>query len=300
VTFQPRRAANRLARRVARAALWRLQQWLAETPSEGSAPRDYDREPFLYPWLNAKFREIANDPQVARKPQYIWGVLQGASLAKSLHIPRVSVIEFGVAGGGGLVALQTIAARVEALCKVAIDVYGFDTGHGLPKPQDWRDLPNLYAEGHFPMDPDALRAQLKTARLILGPVAETVPSFVASRPAPVAFVSIDLDLYTSTVHALKVFEAEGLLLLPRVLCYFDDILGFTFSEFTGERLAMSEFNAKHCLRKIAPIYGLKYFLDEAVRNQWWTESMYIAHLFDHELYGQHDGLSQLRRLDLRE
>lgn len=27
--------------------------------------------------------------------------------------------------------------------------YGFDTGKGLPKPQDYRDLPNLYRESAF-------------------------------------------------------------------------------------------------------------------------------------------------------
>ena len=149
------------------------------------------------------------------------------------------------------------------------------------------------------MDPDMLKARLKKARLILGPVAETVPGFVASRPAPVAFASIDLDLYTSTVHALKLLEAENALLLPRVFCYFDDISGFTFSEFAGERLAINEFNENHSMRKISLIPGLKYYLDDDMRGNPWEEKIYIAHIFEHDLYGRPDGLSRLTSLDLR-
>lgn len=288
-----------LAKRVTRGALRRLRKWLADGTGSGPAIRDEAREPFLYPWLNARFKEIAGDPHAAQKPQYIWGALQGVCLAKALGITRVSLVEFGVAGGNGLVALETVAERLETLCGLAIDVYGFDTGRGLPRPEDYRDVPNLYAEGYFPMAPDMLKARLKKARLILGPVAETVPGFVASRPAPVAFASIDLDLYTSTVHALKLLEAENALLLPRVFCYFDDISGFTFSEFTGERLAINEFNENHSMRKISLIPGLKYYLDDDMKGQPWEEKIYIAHIFEHDLYGRPDGLSRLTSLDLR-
>ena len=288
--------AARNGNRVARAVARRIRGLLTHRTAVRHAPDD--REPFLYPWLNAKFKEIAADPLAARKPQYIWGTLQGATLAQALGIPRVSVIEFGVAGGNGLAALERVAEKVEALCGVGIDVYGFDTGRGLPRPEDYRDLPNLYGEGHFPMNPDALRARLKKARLILGPVADTVPRFLESEAAPVAFASIDVDLYTSTVDVLKLFESGSRILLPRVFCYFDDIFGFTFSEFTGERLAIREFNEKHSMRKISLIPGLKYFLDEDLRTAWWAESIYIAHIFEHELYARSDGLSRLTNLDL--
>jgi hypothetical protein len=47
------------------------------------------------------------------------------------------------------------------------------------------------------------------------------------------------------MNALALFEADHRLLLPRVRCYFDDILGFTFGDHVGERLAISEFNESH-------------------------------------------------------
>src|SRR5690349_6066954 len=53
---------------------------------------------------------------------YAWGVLQAAVLAKSLDHSRISVIEFGVAGGNGLVALEKISEVVSAHYAVHIDV----------------------------------------------------------------------------------------------------------------------------------------------------------------------------------
>ena len=95
------------------------------------------------------------------------------------------------------------------------------------------------------MDADKLKRRLERARLILGDVRETVPKFILSDVSPVAFAGFDLDFYTSTMHALALFEADHRLLLPRVHCYFDDILGVTFGDQVGERLAISEFNESH-------------------------------------------------------
>jgi hypothetical protein len=179
---------------------------------------------------------------------------------------------------------------VESVLGVGIDVYGFDTGTGLPKPLDYRDLPNLWRESAFPMDVARLKERLKKARLILGPVGKTLQGFIESSPAPIGFISFDLDYYSSTVDALTLLEADHAVLLPRVHCYFDDIMAFSYSEFTGERLAIAEFNAKHHVRKLAPIYGLRYYVPAVQAQAQWTEQFYLAHLFDHTLYNHHDGL----------
>jgi hypothetical protein len=195
-----------------------------------------------------------------------------------------------VAGGNGLISLEKIAESVEERFELHIDVYGFDTGAGLPKPVDYRDLPNLWRESAFPMDVERLQQRLKKAQLMLGLVGETVVDFIRSCPAPVAFISFDLDYYSSTIDAFKLLEAACSVLLPRVYCYFDDIIAFTYSDFTGERLAIKEFNASHSMRKISPIYGLRYFLPRSHRDTMWSEQFYITHLFDHHLYSRHDGL----------
>jgi hypothetical protein len=234
------------------------------------------------------------------RKDYVWGSLHGAHLAKSIGIDSVSLIELGVAGGNGLVALERIGAAIEHHLGVKAAVYGFDTGIGLPPPTDVRDCPNLYAEGDYPMDVERLRSRLYSAELVLGPVRDTIGAFLERRPAPVAFVSFDLDFYTSTRDAMPLIEADTSLLLPRVHCYFDDITGFTYSEWNGERLAIAEFNAQHEQRKISPIYALRHYVPGHFANDRWVDNYFLAHIFDHPLYGVPDGLTPLPRADLDE
>lgn len=246
--------------------------------------------PFQYPFWETM--AVSTSPY----PQYQWGTLCAAGLAQALGIPRISVVEFGVAGGNGLVELERQAALAAEASGVVIDVHGFDTGTGLTKPVDHRDLPQMWQEGWYPMDPERLRARLSSAQLHLGPVAETVPAFLAEGHAPIGFVSFDLDLYSSTVDAFGVFRGALEAVLPRVVCYFDDVIGFSHGDFSGERLAISEFNDQHDDRKLSQIYGLRYVL---ALDQWWTHQMYLLHAFAHPRYNDEDGTNRLRDLPLR-
>ncbi|RMF72466.1 MAG: hypothetical protein D6744_16795 [Planctomycetota bacterium] len=245
---------------------------------------------FAYPYLNWVQRCVGHGSYGRLRRHYTWGVIQAAFVAAELKLPRITVVEFGVAGGNGLIALDMLPERLAAFFPTRIDVVGFDAGAGLPPPQDHRDHPNLWSAGDYRMDADALRKRLSHARLILGDVSETVPAFLASRPAPVGFVAFDLDYYSSTAYALRLLAADASLLLPRVYCYFDDILGFTFNDYGGERLAIREFNQQHADRKISPIYGLRHQVDERFRDDAWLDQMHLAHVFDHPLYGHPDGL----------
>lgn len=285
----------RLVKNAVKACAKALVRWINEDEPNTSHEAPCDNS---YRWLGQNFLKLMKDPICAKNPGYIWGVLQGAVLGKVLDIERISVIEFGVAGGRGLVAMERTAELVEEMTGIGIDVYGFDTEYGLPKPQDYRDLPNIFFDGQFPMDRSRLEKRLRRAQLKLGLVEETVPSFLASNPSPIAFVSVDLDLYSSTRQALKIFEGAECLLLPRVLCYCDDILGFTYSDYTGERLAISEFNAIHAMRKFSPVYGLKYYVPQRHRNSSWPEKFFFLHVFDHVLYNHPDSLSRDMRIDL--
>jgi hypothetical protein len=271
-------------------AVRRIKTWADETDGKAETPNKAE-EALAYVWLNSQLEQmIAERGTRYFRPNYVWGLLQGAHLAKSIGIERISVIEFGVAGGNGLVALDHIAQKVEEILDVGIDVYGFDTGVGLPKPTDYRDLPNIWVEGAFSMEVDRLKKRLARAELVLGPVEKTVPLFIAARPAPVAFIAFDLDYHSSTMQAFKLLEADQALLMPRIYSYFDDIMGHTYSDFTGERLAIREFNSDHPKRKISPIYGLKYFLPKPYDQEAWSEMFYITHIFDHRMYSAYDGL----------
>ena len=258
---------------------------------------DYPQVPFdnTYAWLNWAFSQVnaKASPLGRSRPQYIWGIAQGAALAKVLGETRISVIEFGVAHGAGLIALESAARAISELTNISIDVLGFDTGTGLPRPVDVRDQPNLWYCGQFPMHEQRLSSRLITAKLYLGRVEDTLPRFLSGRPSPIAFASFDMDLYSSTRDALRIFESDHTRLLPRVFSYFDDISGHTYNDFCGERLAIAEFNSNHPNTKLSPIYGLRYFIPRTACAEYpWPEGMYIAHIFDHKRYNLRDSINK--------
>jgi hypothetical protein len=225
------------------------------------------------------------------RPHYAYGVQQATVLARRLGIPRISVIEFGVAGGAGLVEMDRMARLATADTGVAIDVYGFDTGRGLPKPTDHRDLPYTWREGDFVMDEGALRARLPQAKLVLGHIQETVPGFLeAHDPAPIGFVSVDVDYYSSTAAALRLFDGDHRHFLPRVFCYLDDTVGdddqVIHNDHVGELAAVRELNEANDAMKLSPINGLRH--KRAVPAPW-NDLIYVLHRFDHPDYGTYVG-----------
>ena len=98
---------------------------------------------------------------------YAYGLFHAAELARRLDVERITAIEFGVAGGNGLLAMETHAKQVEELSGVIVDIFGFDTGEGLTLPQDFRDMPYRFKSESYKMNIPALRARLKKANLYL-------------------------------------------------------------------------------------------------------------------------------------
>ena len=233
------------------------------------------------------FIERLERDKLDRMP-YAYGLFRAALEAKALGIPAISAVEFGVAGGNGLLALESYAEEIERETSVRCHVFGFDSGDGMPPPIDYRDMPHIWQPGFFRMDVDLLKQRLGRAQLILGNVAETVPQFAArSDVPPVGFVSFDLDFYSSTVEAFRLFDQPSNRLLPRVFCYFDDCIGDDWelhSPFAGELLAIDEFNRQHPARKVAPIYGLRH---KRWRPAQWNDMMFVMHCFDHPRYTEH-------------
>jgi hypothetical protein len=252
----------------------------ASGATDGPAPSSTDVA-VTFPWCL--------EQGVDTRPQYLWGVLLAVRIAKALGLRRVAALEFGVAGGNGLLALERAGAAASALSGIDVEVYGFDAGSGMPAPVDHRDVPWLIEPGWFEMDEPALRSRLSTAQLVLGPVAETVPSFAGAEHAPVGFVAFDLDYYSATVDAFGVLAAPAAQLVPRVACYFDDMFGYGWSDFNGERAAIADFNAAHEQRKIGKIHGLRYGLPRAHFDLPWPEQMYLHHAFDHPEYCTAEG-----------
>lgn len=252
-------------------------------PPPASKPTRWDptQTSALYTWC------VQNG--VDTRPQYLWPVLHSAHAARALDIPAITVLEFGVAGGNGLIALERAAAAAGDLSATDVHVVGFDSGSGMPTPKDPRDAPWLIEPEYFAMDEAALRARLTSAELVIGDVAETVPAWTRGEHPPIGFISFDLDYYSSTMSAFGVLDSEPDGLLPRIPCYFDDLFGFAWSDFTGERAAIDEYNAANERRKIAKIHGLRFELAPEEFTREWHEKLYVFHAFDHPRYGDSEG-----------
>lgn len=232
------------------------------------------------------------------RPNYTWPVLHAASVASRTGREAVSVIEFGVAGGNGLLALEGAAAFAQRELGVDVRVYGFDTGAGLPEPRDHRDAPFLMKRGDFAIDVELLRSRLTRAELVLGDVAESIPRFLQSSHPEIAFIAFDLDYYSSTRDALAILGADASSLMPRVLCYFDDTHGYPWGDSNGARLAIAEYNRGGEERKLDQIHGLRHLLPSSQREQRWPDAIYLAHAFDHPAYNEPEGTALVDRLDL--
>jgi len=239
----------------------------------------------------AKFEPLPSGPPPLVKssqwyPSYAYGSLCAARLASALDLDAVSLLELGVAGGNGLVELERIAGVLSDDYGLQTDVAGFDLGTGMPTPADYRDVPYIWQHGFFSMDEDQLRARLQSAQLYIGDITRTGPQYLATNPAPIGFISFDMDYYSATVSAFDaLFFADPSQFLPRVFCYFDDTTGphdEYHCNFAGELLAINEFNQRSQHRKLDKIHGLRYRM--LPMDEPWIEAMYVLHLFDHPNY----------------
>ena len=216
---------------------------------------------------------------ISERPAYLLGVHHAARRAVREGVGEIAVIEFGVAGGDGLLVLEREAAAVGKELGVAIRVYGFDNGPaGLPAfIGDHRDHPDKWKPGDFPMDVPLLRSRLGPGTsLVLGDVAETVPAFFDDPDVPpVGFIAFDLDLYSSTAHALRILDRPGKRTLDHVALYFDDVEHSISHRFAGELLAIDEFNRDHEDVKIDRWRGLRS--DRPFPEAGYLRKMYMAH-----------------------
>ena len=222
-----------------------------------------------------------------QRPHYAYCIFHAADLAQRLNIPRISIIEFGVAGGNGLVSIERIIDLLKSTTDIKTDfeVYGFDTGKGLPEFETYADLPYWFRPSQYQMDIDRLKSQLTYTKLVIGNIRDTIGSFFDSYcPAPVGTMLIDVDYYSSTIDCLTIFDRPGYdkYFLPRIHLYFDDIIGQElemYGPFNGMLRAIEESNNKrddvkiHLNQNLIPRSHIGY------RYQ-----IYYAHLFKHSRY----------------
>jgi hypothetical protein len=230
------------------------------------------------------FREKESFGLIPR-PNYAYGILRAADLARFAGKRAVTVCEFGVATGDGLLNMAELADMIKAETGVELRVVGLDTGEGLPAIEDYRDHPELWVAGDFAMtNKETLKERMAgRAELILGDIKDTVGGFVSSlsEAAPLGFVSIDVDIYSAAKAAFQALDGPPELYTPAVSLYCDDVRSFFSNRWCGELRAIEEFNQEHELRKIDRDRSLPG--GRPIATEAWYESMFICHVLDHEI-----------------
>lgn len=227
-------------------------------------------------------------------PAYLYGLLSAARTARAAGVEAFSAVEFGVAGGNGLCALEAHAERVEALSGVSVSVFGLDSGAGLRASTEPMDCVFALPPGEFAMDEARLRARLRRAELVLGPVEQTVGPFMARAERgeipPIGFMSQDLDVYTGTIATLRALPASPERMLPRVPIYFDDLTGYPYSTEVAEWAAIRTHN-EESPRRIGQVPNLEQALGGASRFATWPRHVFTLHVFDHPRYNDRESFS---------
>jgi hypothetical protein len=140
---------------------------------------------------------------------------------------------------------------------------------------DYRDHPDMWMPGDYPMDVDSLRAKLAPRTpLILGDNADTIERFNEEyKPSPIGFMSIGVDLYSSTAAAHRTLDLCPI--LRQVAIYCDGIDVALCHRWAGELLAIDEFNQKHANLKFDRWRGLRNGRPFPVTP--WIDRMFICH-----------------------
>ena len=218
------------------------------------------------------------------RANYAYGMLRAADMARCFGKKRVTMIEFGIASGAGLLNMVNLAPIIETETGIKLRIVGFDTGAGLPPVQGYKDHPELWNSGDFAMeDREALVREIGgRAEIIWGDIADTIGPFTnAIDPvAPLGFISVDVDIYSAAKAALRCLTSQAKKYNPAVSMYFDDVNFFFANEWSGERAEINEFNEEHDFRKI----GLDRSLPgrRPLKTEWWYSAMHVCHVLDHE------------------
>lgn len=125
----------------------------------------------------------------------------------------------------------------DGVCIVDNRCYGFDSFEGLP--EDWRPG---FAEGHFQVTdgrlPTFAPEVVEHLELVVGWFEDTLPTFLAEHPEPVALLHLDSDVYTSAVFVLRqLVEHERI--LEGTVIVFDELFNYCGFE-SHEMLALFE------------------------------------------------------------
>lgn len=269
--------------------------------------RERAGEPILYNLASiavAAFGTITQkiDYDLVPRQPYAFGLQQAFAFAAKerdkLGIKRLVFVEFGVASGAGLLNICRVGAALSRHHDMPFRCIGFDAGSGMPAPVDYRDHPEKYLDGDFAAhDQLALaRALPSNASVLYGPIRDRLGELRdALEPGDfIGFVSIDVDYWSSTTDALRLFDDQDVSFLPRMPVYLDDVNNIDHHPFAGELLAVDEFNHDRPHRKVTKMNGLRNW--RLFKNALWLDQMYWMLDLQHHYFSRdyHAGRPRIR------
>lgn len=181
----------------------------------------------LAAWSSAQFI-MENMMKTATPYQGKWELMSAAFDRAEKFIDANSMaLEFGVGSGESLVQIADQYGHF-----ASEGVWGFDSFDGLP--EQWRPH---FPKGTFAQDKPVF---VDGAMIVTGLFENSLPDFMNKHNAPISFVHIDCDLYSSTK---TIFKWIGSNLLPGSVLLFDEYLNYPGWE-SGEHRAFTEWMGK--------------------------------------------------------
>ena len=234
----------------------------------------------LLKYLSLKFKSF--------RPHYETVLYESCKVAKKLGHNDLCVLELGVADGNGILSLIKYKRIIENELNVKIKVYGFDLGSGLPEIKKKEDLPFFWKQGDYKSEGFEKLNNIKDVKIYQGDIKNTILDFANSNTSKIACIFFDLDLYSSTESFLSNINNLEKHLLPRTLCYFDDlyVADNCVDNTNGELLAIAEFNKQNSNFQLGkPVDHLNDFKFPLAKGQ-----LYTLHNFKNEQYNQYIGI----------
>lgn len=208
--------------------------------------------------LGIMCKKMSNEKPFSTRPDICTAICLATAQSICWGKEGVTLIELGVHRGSGLNFIVEVAKYLTNSTGVKYHIYGFDSFEGLPKLEGFEDHNEIWREGQYKsiITYDEMVEQFEDrAILVKGDVKDTVKEFLEEKldvEYPIGFISLDLDLYSSSKSGLRILEDKNPnKYVPAVSMIVDDQdYLITYNDWCGEALAIREFNKHNKFRKI--------------------------------------------------
>jgi hypothetical protein len=141
-----------------------------------------------------------------KMPPMIGSSIQALRIGIEAAVNDGLVLEFGVRFGTSIRQIAALASQ---------DVHGFDSFEGIPEAWNREPKGAYSTKGVIP-------SVQRNVTLHRGWFEETLPGFLDEHDAPVRFINIDCDIYSSTKTVLELLATR---ITPGTVIVFDEYLG---------------------------------------------------------------------------